>query len=180
MKPAAQADSGGAVKQDNRALASAPAWRRRWRATAAALGLLVLVTARAAPAADQAREPRFKYVGGTEDVLPGCTGTLQVTAEGLAFKCAQYTVDVPYDSIEIMQFRADVSRRIRKMKLNWRVEPPYGGGSKNRYFAVVYKKSGARYAIVLQVPSDEMRPYLAEIDLKAGRRVDVQRHEDYE
>lgn len=154
---------------------------RRWRlAAATALSSIVLVATCAAPASDHAREPQFRYVGGTEDVLPGCAGTLEITADALVYECAQYTVTVPYDSIEIMQYRADVSKRVRKLKVKWKVEPPFGGGGKNRYFALVYGRPGATRAVVLQVPADQMRPYLAEIDLKAGRRVDVQRHEDYE
>jgi len=87
---------------------------------------------------------------------------------------------VPYDAIEIMQYRADVTRHVRRLKVQWRVTPPIGGGNKNRYFTLVYRTSGATHALVLEVPVEQMRPYLAEIDLKVGRRVDVQRHEDYE
>ena len=123
---------------------------------------------------------QFKYAGGTEDVLEGCVGMLQLGPQSMAFKCAQYTVSMPYESIELMQYRAGVSREVQRMKPKWKVRPAFSLGSKNRYFTVVYKASGTRHVIVLDVPSDGMLPYLAEIDLKAGQRVEVQRHEDYE
>lgn len=129
---------------------------------------------------DRTHQPQFKYAGGTEDVLFGCAGTLQINSSSLTYTCAQYSVDIPYSGIEIMQYRADVTRRVRKLKLKWHVYPPMGGGHINRYFTLVYRISGSTHVLVLEVPNDEMRPYLAEIDLKCGRRVDVQRHEDYE
>ena len=144
------------------------------------LACLVLASVRPAAAHDQDREPQFKYVAGTEDVHAGCTGSLELTEHSLVFRCAPYTVAVSYHSIELMQYRSGVSRRVRRLNLAWKLEPPVSIGGKNRYFAVVFRKGGARHAIILRVPSDEMRPYLAEIDLKTGRRVDVQRHEDYE
>jgi hypothetical protein len=125
-------------------------------------------------------EPPFKYVGGTEDVAANCAGELRLTPSSLAFECAQHTVTVPYSAIEIMQYRSDLGRHVRRMKLKWKVSPPRGGGNKNRYFTLIYKAGGVRHAIVLEVVADDMRPYLAEIDLQAGRRVDVQRHEDYQ
>ena len=148
-------------------------------AAVAALALL-LICAAPAPASERSREPKFKYVGGTENVLGGCVGVLQLASDSMAFNCAPFKVTVPYEAIEIMQYRADVRRHVRRLRVAWRIYPPHGGGSKNRYFTIVYRSSGATHVLVLEVPSDEMRPYLAEIDLKVGRRVDVQRHEDYE
>jgi hypothetical protein len=145
---------------------------------AAVLTALCLLAARSAAGSEKV--PQFKYAGGTEDVVEGCTGVLQLGGDLMAFQCAQYTVSIPYDSIQIMQYRAGVSREVRRMKPKWKVTPPFSAGSKNRYFTVVYRRSGVSHVIVLDVPSGGMLPYLAEIDLKAGRRVDVQQHEDYE
>lgn len=149
---------------------------------AAALGLgLQCSAARSLTiASNRTQEPKFKYAGGTEDVLAGCPGTLQLTNDSMTYSCAQRSVAIPYRAIETMQYRADVIRHVRKLRLKWRVVPPIGGGHNNRYFTLVYRVSGVTHVMVLEVPNDEMRPYLAEIDLKCGRRVDVQRHEDYE
>ena len=147
---------------------------------AAALAALCLLAARSAIGSEQEKPAAFKYAGGTEDVVGGCSGLLQLGPQSMAFRCAQYAVNIPYDGIQLMQYRAGVSREVLRMKLKWKVRPPYSAGSKNRYFTVVYRTSGIPHAIVLDIPSGGMLPYLAEIDLKVGRRVDVQQHEDYE
>jgi hypothetical protein len=144
----------------------------------AALGALLL-WAPAAGGAQKAKQPQFAYVAGTEDVLPGCQGTIELTSQQLSFLCAQYSLHAPYAAISRMEYRSGVSRSVRKLKLKWKLRPPEGGGKKNRYFTIVYQEAGATHMVVLDVAPDEMQPYLAEIDLKAGRRVEVQNHEDY-
>ena len=129
----------------------------------------------------QPREPQFTYAGGTEDVPEGCTGVLQLTSNSMAYKCDQRTVMVPYDAIDVMEYRPNVSPRIWKLNPAWKVKPPeYIRGKKNHYFTLVYRDSGATHILVLDVPVDEMSPYLAEIELKTDRRVDVQRQDDYQ
>jgi hypothetical protein len=122
----------------------------------------------------------FKYVGGTEDVASHCEGRLQLAAAALNFRCAERALEIPYTSISLMQYRPDVSPQLRKMNLNWKVEPPHGGGKKNRYFSLVYNTKGRPHAIVLEVSPGAMRPYLAEIDLKSGKRVEVRGFEKYD
>jgi hypothetical protein len=82
-----------------------------------------------------------------------------------------------------MQYRNDVSRKVRKMKLKWKLRPNYVvpllGGKRNRFFTVVFKVDGSTRAMVLRVSPDDMRPYLAEIDLKSTRRVEVRGYGDY-
>jgi len=131
-------------------------------------------------ACEGAYQPQFKYAGGTEEIPPGCSGTLQLGTDSMTYSCTPHTAVVPYRAIETMQYRADVVRRVRKLKVKWRLVPPFGGGHVNRYFTLVYRVSSATHVLILEVPNDEMRPYLAEIDLKCGRRVDVERHEDYQ
>ena len=66
------------------------------------------------------------------------------------------------------------------MKPQWKVKPqlftPMFGGKGNRYFTIVYQVDdhGPTNTLVLEVSPDDMRPYLAEIDVKVGRRVDVE------
>ncbi|HEV2177046.1 MAG TPA: hypothetical protein VGW33_07565 [Terriglobia bacterium] len=139
----------------------------------------LLLLAPAAASAQKAKQPQFAYVAGTEDVLAGCEGTIELTSQQLSFLCAQYSLHAPYAAISRMEYRSGVSRSVRKLKLKWKLKPPEGGGKKNRYFTIVYREGGATHVVVLEVAPDEMQPYLAEIDLKAGRRVDVQNHEDY-
>ena len=126
------------------------------------------------------KETQFKYAGGTENIPQGCTGALELASESLTFKCFQYVVAIPYASIGLMQYRPDVSKEVRKLKLKWKGRPQGGGGKRNRYFTVQYNEGGTRHVIVLEVLPEVMRPYLAAIDLKAGKRVEVKGYEDYE
>jgi len=144
------------------------------------IALAVLVTPALAADSQKNQAPRFKHVGGTENVRYGCVGTLQILDDALAFRCESSVVTIPYRDIETLQYRSDVTRRVRKMKVRWTAIPPeHSGGSKNIYFTVTYRAAGAVHVLILEISEDQMRPYLAEIDLKAGRRVEVQSHENY-
>jgi hypothetical protein len=157
-----------------------PAVRVTLLAAGLALGLLGFPSSLWPSPSDRPLVPQFKYFGGTEDVPSDCVGALQLIPDGLKFTCGHSSLEIPYGAIQIMEYRADVSRRVRKLKVKWRVIPPYVHPHDNRFFTLVYRTSGATRVVVFDVPPDEMNPYLAEIDLKSGRRVDVQRHEDYE
>ncbi|HEV2348830.1 MAG TPA: hypothetical protein VG028_03185 [Terriglobia bacterium] len=126
----------------------------------------------------------FKYDGGTEKIPKSCEGFVEVGTSALTFKYTDGSVSVPYSSIKLMQYRPDISRKIRKMKIKWEVTPdtvlPIVGGHRNKYFAIVYEEQGVTRAIVLDVPPQTMRPYLAEIDVKAGKRVEVMETEEYD
>lgn len=126
----------------------------------------------------------FKYEAGTEKIPKSCQGLVEVGANALSFKCTGGSVSVPYSSIKLMQYRSDISMKIRKMKIKWEVTRglslPIVGNHRNWYFAVVFEEGGETRAIVLGVPPQTMRPYLAEIDVKAGQRVEVEETEEYD
>jgi len=128
---------------------------------------------------EKPKESPFRYVGGTLGPSDTCKGALETSTTELTFRCGTVAITVPYGSITLMQYRADLSRKVRKMKLPWHLEPPVGGGTENRYFTLIYNESGSRQGLILEVSPDAMRPYLAEIDLRAGRRIEVQNHETY-
>src|SRR3990170_1326213 len=70
-------------------------------------------------------EPPFKYAAGTENLSEGCEGNLELTSTGLTFRCPGGSVTAPFSSITLMQYRNDVSRKVRKMKLKWKVRPNF-------------------------------------------------------
>ncbi len=145
--------------------------------------LLILARSLVAPVEAAAKERKtgdFKYVGGTEKLPEQCRGKLEVTAKTLVFVCGEQSVEVPYDSIELMQYRSDVSGKLHSMDLSWVLHPWSLHHKANRYFTIVYTREGKKHALVLDVPPDTMRPYLAEIELRSGRRVDVESHQDYD
>jgi len=140
----------------------------------------LLIPSGAAWGTEQGKEAVFQYAGGTEKIEIDCAGKLEVSTEGLAFKCPGAAVDMPFATISLMQFRPDISPQVRNLKLKWKTYPSILiPGKQNRFFTVVYKKQGMTHVMVLRVDPLSMRPYLAEIELKSGKRVEVMPYEDY-
>jgi len=152
------------------------------------LAVAALLAASLSPGRERERPtpsgPQFKYVGGTEKLVPHCEGNLELGSTALTFRCPEGSITILYDSISQMQYRPDVSKKIWKMKLKWKMRPdvdsPIVSSKHNRYFTVLYGTKAATQAMVLDVTPEAMRPYLAEIDLKAGKRVEVRSFEDYD
>jgi len=142
-----------------------------------------LILAGTAFAREEPLEPQFKYAGGTENIFEGCEGNLEMSATELAFNCRGGFITIPYSSIAWMEYRQYPSRKVLRMKLKWKLRPAYViplfRSKRNRFFTVLFKADGATRAMVLKVSPEAMRPYLAEIDLKVGKRVDVQGYEAY-
>jgi hypothetical protein len=160
--------------------------------TAASLASLLLavgflgLSPSVASARKHAPKPAFRYVGGTMALPERCYGKLEMNSTSMTFKCADGSVDIPYASILLMQYRPNVSRKVRQMKPRWKVKPQiysgWFGGKNNRYFTVIYQQNdqSPANALVLQVSPDDMRPYLAEIDVKVGQRVEVENLDNYD
>jgi hypothetical protein len=143
----------------------------------------LLLAAIPAPARQEQLLTPFKYVGGTENVITGCEGQLELTPEGMTFRCSSGSINIPFHSVRHMEYRRNLSRKVRRAKLKWKVRPtiisPIFGGKRNRYFTVLFETENSTRAMVLDVHPQAMRPYLAEIDLKAGQRVEVEPSDDY-
>jgi len=155
--------------------------------TVAAIALAALATPlmiQVSPA-HETREthPAFSYAGGTEAVPENCSGQLEVSQDAMVFRCAQNAVAIPLADITLMQYRPDVSHQVQKLNLRWKVEvkPVEGSNRKNenRYFTIVYAANGTPHAVVLEVKPLDMRPYLAEIEMKSGRRIQVMGYPPY-
>jgi hypothetical protein len=144
------------------------------------LAVALLLLAGAGFGNEESGDAVFQYAGGTERIEIDCAGKLEVTTQGLVFKCPSGSFDMPFSTITLMQFRPDVSRRVRTLKLKWSTFPtPLLPGKQNKYFTVVCRKQGVTHVVVLSVDPLSMRPYLAEIELKSGKRVEVMPYEDY-
>jgi hypothetical protein len=154
-------------------------WARRTRKIWPLI-FMILIPPGTTLGGERTREAIFQYAGGTEKIEIDCAGKLEVTPEGLGFKCPTASLDMPFSTISLMQFRPDVSPQVRRLKLKWTTYPNILiAGKQNRYFTVVCKKQGVTHVVVLRVDSLSMRPYLAEIELKSGKRVEVMPYEDY-
>jgi hypothetical protein len=138
--------------------------------TAALLAAAVMLVAHAWARSHD--ESVFKYVAGTEPMPKDCTGKLEVRASDLVFQCAGQSLAVPYSAITQMEFQPRVSKKIRRMKLAWAIKPTSAHGKHDGFFAVLYTGNGRTHALILRARKDTMRPYMAEIDLKAGRPIE--------
>jgi hypothetical protein len=146
--------------------------RRKWVAGLGALLWLIaalLLTGVQASAADT----QFTYAGGTEHLQYHCEGELQVAPSSMTFRCPAGAITIQFDSITHMEYRPRVSPAVRKMKLAWTAKPTGSGGKKNRFFTVLYRQDRHVHALVLQVSPEEMRPYLAVLELHTGKRIVV-------
>jgi hypothetical protein len=125
--------------------------------------------------------PQFKYAAGTETLPDGCEGNLEINPEVMAFRCGGGEVEIPYAAIASMEYRSEVSKRVRTMKVQWKVRPAVDGAilktKKNRFFTVVYRTGQTPHVVVLRVNPRAMRPYLAELDLRSDKRVEVETFE---
>jgi hypothetical protein len=157
---------------------------RRYRLGGRVVWVLGLVLACGmARAKEEPLPPQFKYAGGTENLTEGCEGNLELNPEAMKFKCWGGAVEIPYSDISLMQYRSDISRKVRKLKVKWKVRPsdvsPILRSKKNRFFAVVFRDEGKPRVVILRVEPKAMRPYLAELDLRAAKRVEVESYEEY-
>jgi hypothetical protein len=115
----------------------------------------------------------FAYVGGTEHLQYDCEGELEVAPSAMTFRCPAGAITIPFDTITHMEYRPKLSVTVQKMKLRWTAKPIGSGRKKNRYFTVLYRKDNRVHAVVLQVAPNEMRPYLAVLELHTGKRIAV-------
>lgn len=140
------------------------------------LNLLAVFAIATAGWARNYNKSQFMYVGGTEPLSQPCEGNLDITETAMVFECREARVTVPYNSITHMEYRSRVSPQVRKMKLQWVLKPPSHGGRRNLFFTVLYLVDGSTHAMILKVPPETMLPYLAEIDLRVGHRINVERY----
>jgi hypothetical protein len=87
-------------------------------------------------------------------------------------------VTLPFSGITVLQYRPDVSKAVMDMKIPWKVPPQLSRVRENKYFTVVCNDQGKIRAMVLQVDPNTLIPYLAEIELRSGKTVQVWRSYD--
>jgi hypothetical protein len=123
-------------------------------------------------------QPPFEYVAGTEAIERGCDGKLEVLKDSLAFSCPNGSVNLPFSAITLMQYRPDLNPKVARMKIAWKVRPVITKAKQNQYLTLLYNEKDVTHAVVLKVDQPAMRPYLAEIELKTGKSVQVFRSYD--
>lgn len=137
------------------------------------LGVALALLAFRSSANANSAHTQFTYAGGTENLQFHCEGDLDVGGTSMIFRCPAGSITIPFDSITHMEYRPKLSSSVRKMKLDWTAKPFASGGKKNRFFTVVYRKDRHMHAVVLKVSPNDMRPYLAVLELHTGKRIEV-------
>lgn len=145
------------------------------------LGIQLLIASSSlAIEADSRQAPRFTYAGGTEALHSGCEGKLELTHASMTFECPEGAITIPFRSITVMQYRPSISRDIKRMKLHWKSKPSGSGRKSNLFFTVLYRENSGLHAMVLKVLPEDMRPYLAQIELSTGKRIHVWDYRGFE
>lgn len=187
----AMANAARSRQQSFHAMKLARTLAPRGAGLAAAFSALAVILAFAGVLNARAKETRkFKYVGGMQMLLRDCAGDLELKNDSLTFRCGGTSESIPYSSIELMQYRPTLSSKIRKLAIHWEVVPsvamPTLPKKRNRFFAVIYSEPASPSAsarivkgMVLEVSPETMQPYVAEIELKSNKRVEVYNHEEY-
>ena len=148
------------------------------------LGFLMCLLPAPEPSHAQVRRG-FRYVAGTWDVKGSCKENIQLSRDSMSFRCKKKVFEISFSDIAFMEYRHAPSRKVRSAGVDWRRGLPGGNKvkvvpfkkRKNRFFTVVYRKNGKLESAVFRVKPLVMRPYLAELDLRSGKRVEMESFE---
>jgi len=118
---------------------------------------------------------RAQFVGSTLEEIPAKTeGDINFTGgESLVVHVKKTVLRIPYDRIDTIEYGQRVSRRFAEAV----VISPLLLLSKSRkhYVSLTYRdETGRRQAIVFRVDKDDVRPVLAGLETKTGRKVEYQ------
>lgn len=118
---------------------------------------------------------RVDYVGGTIASLPAKTDAILHTTfdDALYLQTATITLQVPYDSINLLEYGQKASRRLAMAIV---VSPIFLLSKKRVHFLTVgyVDEQGRQQAMVLRLDKDDVRAVLAGLEAKTGRKVQLQ------
>jgi hypothetical protein len=140
-------------------------------------GFVLPVPAAARPAARPASAPGFKVqcAGGTLAGLSAKSiSRLDLTGTAdLVFFCGKTVFRTPYNKVETVEYGQSVSRRYAAAVL---ISPILLLSKERRHFVTLgfVDGHGDRQAIVFQVDKNDIRPVLAGLEARTGRRIEYQ------
>jgi hypothetical protein len=115
-----------------------------------------------------------EYMGGTLAELPRHAGRLDITdPHVLRFRTGQAAVQVPYESVNLLEYGQNVSRRYVMAVV---ISPLLLLSKKRAHFLTVgYSDDlGRQQALVFRVGKRHIRAVLASLEARTGRRVEFQ------
>jgi hypothetical protein len=120
------------------------------------------------------RGGRAEYVGGTIADLPKSGGFIDVTGEQcLRFQAGTASVEVPYESINVLEYGQKVNRRYL---LAVTISPFLLLSKSRKHFLTVgyADEQGRQQALVFRVDKDQIRSVIVSLEAKTGRKVEYQ------
>ena len=118
---------------------------------------------------------RVEYVGGTISVLPSKIEGFVNTREDdvFVFRTKRYTVQVPYDKINELEYGQRVGRRYAEAIL---ISPVFLLSKTRKHFLTVgfTDDRGRQQAMIFQVGKNEVRSMLVVLEAKSGHRLEYQ------
>jgi len=118
---------------------------------------------------------RVEYVGGTISVLPSKIEGYVNTREDdiFVFQTKRFTVQVPYDKINELEYGQRVGRRYAEAIL---ISPVFLLSKTRKHFLTVgfTDDRGRQQAMIFQVGKNEVRSLLVVLEAKSGHRIEYQ------
>jgi hypothetical protein len=123
-----------------------------------------------------------EYVGGTVAEVPKSSGgVIDVTGDRyLHFETSKAIVEIPYESINLLEYGQNASRRYLLAAVTAPMLSPLFLMSKKRsyYLTVGYEDDrGREQALVFRVGKGDIRALLASLEARTGRKVEYQDNE---
>ncbi|HPU70952.1 MAG TPA: hypothetical protein PLA43_03275 [Bryobacteraceae bacterium] len=138
--------------------------------------VLAVLMAAGAPSLRAENGARAEFVGGTIS-LSGGRGVIDLTHEEFfIFHTKRAGVRIPYESVNLLEYGQQVSRRYAMAVV---ISPLLLLSKSRKHFLTIgyTDEEGRQQAIVLQVDKSHIRPVLAGLEAKTGRRVEYQDQE---
>ncbi|HEX8984279.1 MAG TPA: hypothetical protein VF767_02565 [Bryobacteraceae bacterium] len=120
------------------------------------------------------RGDRAECIGGTVAGLRNTDGYLVLTLdEKLVYQSGQFQLEVPYDSVNLLEYGQKVDRRYL---MAIAISPLLLLSKKRKHFLTIgyTDEQGRQQALVFQVGKAHIRSVLASLEAKTGRKVDFQ------
>ena len=118
---------------------------------------------------------RAEVVGGTLDGLPKKADARLdfMSADDLAVRCGKSEVRIPYNSIQVVEYGQRVGRRYAAAIL---ISPVFLlSKARKHYLTIEFQgRDGKQQALVFRVDKNDIRPALASIEARTGRRIEYQ------
>ena len=128
-----------------------------------------------APARAEPVGARVEYVGGTLSALSANTeGRLRTTDPRYLSVAARGTeIRIPYEDINLLEYGQNASRRY---VLALTISPILLLSKSRRHFLTIgyQDPEGRQQALVFRVHKDDLRPLLASLEARTGRKVEYQ------